>query len=52
MGQDLPLQGNPASVTTFALTFRLLFFPPYLAPQFILAIEEGKEGGKMAGEFV
>lgn len=45
LGQDLPLQGNPASATTFASGHsRLLFFPPYLAPIHLMS-EEGK-GGK------
>ena len=48
LGQDLPLQGNPASATTFASGHsRLLFFPPYLAPIHLMS-EEGKDGKWLA----
>ncbi|WP_235431371.1 OmpA family protein [Vibrio sp. VPAP30] len=44
----MPLQGNPASVTTFASgNSRLLFFPPYLAPIHLMS-EEGKDGKWLA----
>ncbi|WP_322621760.1 OmpA family protein [Vibrio sp. OPT41] len=48
LGQNLPLQGNPASATTFASGHsRLLFFPPYLAPIHLMS-EEGKDGKWLA----